>query len=592
MPNFHLPTFERLNATVPTDVDVDQVAATWMRSLSQHAEEGNARAVTALFIQDSYWRDMLALTWNFRTFHGAASIAKFLADRLLPASLANFRIKESALQPLGPDLAWIRIAFNFTVKDVGNASGIVRLVPQSDGVWQAWGMYTNLEGLEGFPERIGALRPEFAPGSRAESRNAADNEPVVVIVGGGHSGLALAARLKALDVRALVVEKNARVGDNWRNRYDKLRLHDPVWYDHMPYLPFPPTWPIYTPAKKLANWLETYADALDLDVWTSSTVLAAQPSASGNWKVVINRDGAERVFSNVHHVVFATGWGGGQLNVPSFPGMDRFKGEMMHSAEYKRSERYKGKKVVVIGACVSAHDVAADCYSQGIDVTMYQRTSTYVMSTGHGLSALMKPSYWEGGPPTENADRDGASLAPRAVVELYRRLTGAVAEADRELLDGLRGCGFRVNMGIEGTGSGLLSFERGGGYYLDVGASELLISGKIKLKNDSLISGFTERGVRFEDGSDVEADVVVFATGFGDARDTIRKVCGDAVGDRCARVWGLDEEGEVNGAWRGMGVRGLWYMMGNLAMSRFYSKHLALQIKAMEEGVFGERYGA
>ncbi|KAK7056044.1 flavin-containing monooxygenase [Favolaschia claudopus] len=587
MPNFHLPTFERLNATVPSDVDVEQVAATWMASFSRAAEEGNASAVIELFIEDSYWRDMLALTWNFRTFHGAASIAKFLADRLLPSTLANFRVKEAALQPLGPDLAWIRISFDFAVKDVGNASGIVRLVPQSDGVWRAYGMYTNLEGLEGFPERIGALRPEFAPGSRAESRNADDkhDEPAVVIVGGGHSGLALAARLKALDVRTLVVEKNARVGDNWRNRYDKLRLHDPVWYDHMPYLPFPPTWPIYTPAKKLANWLETYADAMDLDVWTSSTVLAAQPSASGNWKVVINRDGAERVLSNVHHVVFATGWGGGQLNVPSFAGMDTFKGEMIHSAKYKRSERYKGKKVVVIGACVSAHDVAADCYSQGIDVMMYQRTSTYVMSTRHGLSALMKPTYWEGGPPTEDADRDGASL----VVGLYRRLTGVVAEADRDMLDGLRGCGFRVNMGIEGTGSGLLPFERGGGSYLGV---ELLISGKIKLKNDSLISGFTERGIRFEDGSEVEADVVVFATGFGDARNTIRKVCGDAVGDRCARVWGLDEEGEVNGAWRGMGVRGLWYMMGNLAMSRFYSKHLALQIKAMEEGVFGERYGA
>ncbi|KAJ7477704.1 hypothetical protein FB451DRAFT_1243020 [Mycena latifolia] len=589
-----LPTLDNLNATVPPDLEVKKVAADWMASFASAVEAGDVAGTTRLFIEESHWRDMLALTWDFRTFNGIASIQKFLADRLALIQCSQFRVNDryTALQRPYPDIAWIQVIFDFETK-VGLASGVVRLVPQAQGSWKAHCMYTNLEDLKGFPEKTGALRNQ-APnhGKWAQERQQAlsfeDEEPTVLVIGSGHSGLDIAARLKCLDVRTLVVESNPRIGDNWRNRYEALCLHDPVWYDHLPYLPFPPTWPVYTPALKLGNWLENYAEAMELDVWTSSTVISARKNDTGTWEVLVNRGGKERVFK-VKHLIFATGLGGGEGNFPTYPGMDVFKGQILHSTQHKRATDHAGKKVVVVGACTSAHDIAVDYYDHGVDITMYQRSSTYVMTTKNGWKHIMGGSYWEGGPPVEIADRVNASFPHLMSIGLNQRLALKIAEDDKELLDDLRKCGFKLNMGLMDAGFPLSAWDRAGGYYIDVGASQMIIDGKIKLKNDSQIAEFTESGLKFENGSELPADVVVFATGIGDARNRVRTICGDVLGDQCKQIWGLNAEGEIHGTWRDLGVPGLWYMMGNLALCRFHSKHVALQIKAMEENVFGER---
>ncbi|KAJ6600169.1 hypothetical protein B0H10DRAFT_2230969 [Mycena sp. CBHHK59/15] len=592
---YSLPTLDKLNATVPPDVDANKTASDWLTAFASRAEAGDVAGVLGLFIEESHWRDMLALTWDFRTFHGAPNIQKFLSDRLALAQMTAFRIRGeyTSLQRPYPDLAWIQAVFDFETQ-VGVGFGVMRLVPQPDGTWKAHCMYTNLEELKGFPESTGALR-NAAPNhgkwaqERQQSTAFANEEPTVLVLGGGHSGLDIAARLKYLGIRTLVVEKNARIGDNWRNRYEALCLHDPVWYDHMPYMPFPPTWPVYTPALKMGNWLESYAEALELDVWTSSTVLSARKDASGMWDVVVANAGKERAL-NVKHLVFATGIGAGEGKLPSYPGMDRFKGRILHSTQHKRATDHAGKKIVVVGACTSAHDIAVDYYNHGVDVTMYQRSSTYVMTTKNGWKHIMQGAYWENAPPVDVVDRISASFPHLANVGMAQRQAVRIAEDDLELLEGLRKCGFKLNMGTMDAGFGLSAWDRAGGYYLDVGGSQMIIDGKIKLKNDSQIAEFTESGLKFEDGSELPADVVVFATGLGDARKGVRKICGDEVGDKCKQIWGLDEEGEINGAWRDLGVPGLWYMIGNLALCRFHSKHVALQIKAMEEKVFGERY--
>jgi len=413
----------------------------------------------------------------------------------------------------------------------------------------------------------------------------------VLIIGGGHSGLEVAARLKYLGVRTLVVEKNARIGDNWRNRYEALCLHDPVWYDHMAYLPFPPTWPVFTPAHKFANWLEHYAEALELDVWTSSDVQHAQKNQSGSWDITVDRAGTQRVL-RVRHLIFATGIGDGVGQIPSFPGMNTFKGQILHSTQHQRAADHEGKKVAIIGAGNSAHDIAVDYYEHGVDVTICQRGSTHVLSQKKGLSRMMYPIYGEDGPPTELADRINASFPYLMRIELSRRLVQVIEEDDKETLDGLRKVGFKLNRGMMEAGMLISTLVRGGGYYIDVGASRMIIDGKIKLKNDSAIVALTETGLKFEDGSELSADVIICATGLGDVRNIVRKVCGDTIADACKRILGLDSEGEIYGVFRDMGVPGLWYMMGNLALSRFHSKHLALQIMAMEEGLFGERYCA
>ncbi|KAG5651879.1 hypothetical protein H0H81_007073 [Sphagnurus paluster] len=525
VPDTPLPTLDRLNATVPDDLDLKQIARAWFDSFSQAATAGDAAAVAQLFVQDSFWRDMLAFTWDFRTFSGLPKISQFLADRLAVARPTDFVLRDDAflgLQRPAPDLAWIHMMFDFNT-EVGIASGIARLIPSANGEWRAHTVYTNLEDLKGFPEKIGRLRnPAPNHGKWVEDRKREvafeGNTPTVLVVGGGQSGLDIAARLKALDVQCLVVEKNARIGDNWRNRYDALCLHDPVWYDHMPYLPFPSTWPVYTPAVKLANWLESYAEALELNVWTSSVVVGATQVGDA-WQVTIKRgDGSERSFT-VKHVIFATGLGANDGAVPVYPGM-------------------------------------------GVDVTMVQRSSSYIMSTEKGWKVLMEGVYSEGGPPTDVADRLSASFPHHMSVGLSQRTAKVIAELDKDILDGLRARGFLLNDGIQGTGFGLLAWSRAGGYYLDTGASQLIIDGKIKLKAGVQISRFTETGIKFEDGSELEADVVIFATGLGNSGKQIANIVGDEVAKHLKPVWGLDAEGEINGVWRDLGVKGLWSMMG------------------------------
>lgn len=112
---------------------------------------------------------------------------------------------------------------------------------------------------------------------------------------------------------------------------------------------------------------------------------------------------------------------------------------------------------------------------------------------------------------------------------------------------------------------------------IDVGACQKIIDGKIKIKNGTQISKFTKTGLAFEDGSTVDADVILYATGFSDARDIIRQIVPEDIAAKLTPIWGLNSEGELRGAWRELGTPGLWYMMGNLAWSRFFSKHVALR---------------
>ncbi|KAI6145597.1 FAD/NAD(P)-binding domain-containing protein [Pisolithus tinctorius] len=600
-----LPTLQRLGSTVDPNIDALAIAKAWFASFVAAISSKDATAVVDLFVDDAFWRDTLALTWDYHTYEGRDRVKKFLADQLPKFNLAAFKLHEDlvGLQTPFEDLAWIQGYFTFDTT-VGHASGIFRLVPLANGSWKGHTVYTNLEDLKDFPEKIGPLRnSEANHGKWAEARKreqeCLDEEPSVIVVGGGQSGLEVAARLKVLGVKALVIERNERVGDNWRKRYAALCLHDPVWYDHMPYLPFPPTWPVFTPALKLADWLESYAHALELNVWTSAKVMSIEPGTNGKkWSVKLVRgDKRERVFE-VNHVVFALGFSSDTVGVPDIPGQDEFKGQVLHASKYKLATDHLGKKVVVVGACTSAHDICSDFVDHGVDVTMVQRSSTYVMSTKYGIPMLLGALYGENGPPTDLADRMNSSF-PNAIVKLlHQRVTPMIAEADRDILDGLRKVGFKLNMGEDGSGVLQLIWKKIGGYYLDVGASQKIIDGKIKLKADGHISRFTPTGLLFEDGSTLNADVVIFATGYRDAREAYLQLLPTYLHSAVQPIWGIDEEGELNSVSREIGgrgpdankVAGLWSLMGNLAMCRFFSKHVALQIKAYEEGIFGERY--
>ncbi|KAI0314545.1 hypothetical protein OF83DRAFT_1165187 [Amylostereum chailletii] len=510
-----LPTLDRLKVSLAPDAEIDapQIARDWLVAFATHAAAADVPALLSLFLPDAFWRDMLSLTWDFRTFYGAARLATFLRDRLPPTQITRVTVDPTqipVLQRPYPDIAWIQALFTFDTA-VGPASGIVRLVPTSEGAWKAHAVFTTLEGLHGHPERLGPLRAQAPSHGKWEEQRrreieceGEDQQPKVLVVGGGQCGLDIAARLKYLGIKTLVVDKEARVGQMWRKRYEALCLHDPVWYDHMPYLPFPPTWPVYTPAQKMADWLEHYAHDLELDIWTSTTVTdARQDPETLKWTVTLEREvpppqGTEpgdrkrvkRTFV-VNHLVFAVGMGGGSLNIPKYPGMDEYKGKIVHSGAFTTGRDYVGKKVVVVGACTS-------------DVTMFQRGSTYVVSARRGFGdrliggASPLGLYHEGGPLADVADRINASFPHYFLKLVHQRIVKDIAATtDKETLDGLRRIGFRLNYGIDGSGFLLLAWGKAGGYYLgeihgawrDMGVPRLYCMMEIKAIEEGIFDG-------------------------------------------------------------------------------------------------------
>ncbi|KAF8838512.1 FAD/NAD(P)-binding domain-containing protein [Paxillus ammoniavirescens] len=270
--------------------------------------------------------------------------------------------------------------------------------------------------------------------------------------------------------------------------------------------------------------------------------------------------------------------------MPDLPGKSDFKGEAVHSSQFTSAANYIGKKAVVVGACNSGHDIAQDFFNHGVDITMHQRSSTFVMSVAAVAEFL--GVYFKEGFPTDLADVHSASLPNATVRRIRQRIVPFTAETtDKAIFDGLAKVGFKTNLGPYGAGLISLLYDRSGGYYVDTGTSQHIIDGDIKIKSGGSIERFTETGLKFADGSELEADIIVFATGYGDPRDSMRAICGPEVADKVVPLWRLDEEGQSSGVWRYSGHDGLWFGVGDLASSRFHSLHLAMQIKAIEAGM-------
>jgi cation diffusion facilitator CzcD-associated flavoprotein CzcO len=193
-------------------------------------------------------------------------------------------------------------------------------------------------------------------------------------------GLSIAARLTQLDVDTLIVDREARIGDNWRKRYHALVLHNQVHVNHLPYMPFPPNWPAYIPKDKLAAWFEAYVESMELNYWTGSEFAGGSyDETAKRWSVLVRRaDGTTR---EVHprHVVMATGVSG-IPRLPDIPSLRNFRGGILHSSEYEDGEAWKGKTALVIGSGNSGHDIAQDLHSAGAKVTLVQRSSTMIVN--------------------------------------------------------------------------------------------------------------------------------------------------------------------------------------------------------------------
>ena len=585
---------------LPQGVAARDAMAEWIARFDAAIAVGDVEAAEALFAADEpvgcHWRDLLAFDWDIVTVSGQDAIGARLAERLSIAWPEGFRLAEDRWPPravVRAGQACLEGFIEFETEQ-GPCDGVLRLVPALGGSgFKAWILMTALREIAGHEERLSqaraggdAFKREWGGDNwldiRERQRAYEDRDPAVLVVGGGQAGLAAAARLTHLGLDTLIVDSLPRIGDNWRQRYHSLVLHNEVYVNHMPYMPFPPTWPVYIPKDMLANWFEAYVEALELNYWTATTLKSGRyDEAAGCWEVTLEKgDGTARVM-RPKHLVLATGVSAIPV-MPELPGIEDFNGTVMHSGAYTEGHAWKGRKVLVIGTGNSAHDVAHDLYASGADVTIVQRASTHIVS----LAEAQKPyAVYAEGPPTADCDLL-AMAAPYPVLRRgYQIMTEASKQADKPLLDALAARGFRLNDGVDDCGFQMSYLQRGGGYYFDVGASTLIAEGRIKVLDYARIGTFTEKGAELTDGTMAEADLIVCATGFKNLQDTARLLFGDEVADRVGPVWGFGDDGELRNMWRPTPRPGLWFIAGSLAQCRIYSKVLALQIKAREAGL-------
>jgi putative flavoprotein involved in K+ transport len=569
------------------DVSAGQVLAQeWLDKFARALASRNESDIERLFLPGGYWRDILALHWDLRTFSGRSSIAKALAASLKRRGVSAIELEVDNVAAF-ERRKWgrtVEAVFDFET-DIALCRGHLRLLAPADdsAAWSGWTLFTSLESLKGYEERAGAHRVRSTRGHDAPAAHAASTsvapEPEVLVIGAGQAGLAVAARLKQLDLRTVIVDRERRVGDNWRNRYQSLLLHNQIWANHLPYLPFPASWPAYLSKNEMADWLETYAKVLGLDVWLETKLLdAAYDDDKRRWTVRLARPDGTITELHPRHVIQATGVFG-VPNRPTIRGSESFEGRLIHAEDYEGGIAAPGTRVLVVGAGSSAHDVAQDLYKVGADVTMLQRSSTCVVSVEPG-AARAYSIYAEDGPPVEDADFVTNSMPFPLLTEFHKELTKRIADMDHDLLQGLRKAGFALDFGEDESGF-LMKYHRyGGGYYINAGCSELIVAGKIRVKQGVSIERLESRSVKFSDGTSMDVDVVVVAAGYSNMSESVRLVMGDEVADRVGPIWGLDQEGEVRGMWRPTGQRGFWLMGGSLQQCRPYSKYLALQIKA------------
>jgi putative flavoprotein involved in K+ transport len=380
-------------------------------------------------------------------------------------------------------------------------------------------------------------------------------------------------------VDTLVIDRETRVGDNWRNRYHSLTLHNEVHVNHLPFMPFPPTWPTFIPKDKLANWFESYAESLELNCWTRTELTSGSwDEGSQRWTVELTReDGSVRTMQP-RHLVFACGVSA-IPKAPEAPGLDTFQGTVLHSGDYTDGRDWRGKQALVLGTGNSAHDVAQDLRAHGVQVSMIQRSPTHVVSLRQAQRVY---ALYTEGMPIEDSDLLATALPYPVLIDAYKIFTELSRQVDQPLLDRLAARGFRLTAGEDNTGFQMMYLRRGGGYYFNVGCSDLIANGEIGLIDHAQIDHFVEEGVRMKDGSVLPADLVVAATGYHNPQEVVRRALGDAVAERVGEVWGVDHDGEVRNMWRPTGQPGLWFTAGSLAQCRIYSRYLALQIRMAE----------
>ncbi|ORY17305.1 putative flavin-containing monooxygenase [Clohesyomyces aquaticus] len=577
--------------SIPADTDVTRAARRAHLHLRYLKE--------ADLVQGALWRDTYALTGTLRTIHSAAAVVEAWRAVCKIRNPTSFHFdKESAqLVRIGDIPSWVDVHFTFKTASPPKTtcSGILSLVPDPADGWKIWVIRTILEQLDG-ENSVDRLEPS------QYSARAVDTNPITndahtktpsefdaVVVGGGQAGLSVAGRLKALGISYVLIDKNKEVGDNWKLRYGSARLHTTRQYSHLPFnRTFPSHYQEWLTKDDLARGYKDWVKTYNINIWLSTTLSSGTwDSTTKRWTLQIERDGAVYRLCATH-VVLAVGAGGQIPTMPVYPNRELFNGTILHSAQYTEPSAFKGKHGIVVGTANTAHDIAEDMLGAGLaSVTMVQRSPTYVLPVEYYQRVqdlLYNDEYT-----TEYADR--MSFSHPLAVGRQLALAGlhAAARAEPARFDALEAAGFKLER--YGDITHYIS-ERMGGHYMDVGASKKIADGSIKIKANALPAEYTRDGIRFQDGEELPADFVVFATGFDmDMKTLVESFFGKEVAAEADDYWGVDEEGELLGAFKPNSQPGLWYHGGSLGNARYYSRFIALSISAQLKGTPPPIYG-
>lgn len=478
-----------------------------------------------------------------------------------------------------------------TRSPAARCSGRILLLPvKTNGTldWKIWILSTKLESLDIQSEDETLLK---SPGRRLNTPEQFDVD--VFIVGGGNAAVALAARLKALDVSSLMAERNANIGDNWTLRYDALKFHVPTSFCELPYLTYDKELqsPHQLSRNELAEQVRRYVDAFNLDVVTSAEIMQTTQMPDKRWRIEF-RTPAGLYTALAKHLVQATGIASQKPYNPPMTDKELYKGTSIHSAQFKNGGQLKSQgvnSVLIIGSANTAFDVLEDCYAAGLKPTMVVRSPTYIVPVEYVCDKMSLGAYDFG---VEAGDKMFLTLPTVVDGQLGRNLFAHFASQEPERYTALAKAGFPV-YDSRGPHAALMHnlVERAGGHYVDVGGTALLSEGKAGVKAGVEPVGYTATGLRFSDGTMIDADAVVWCTGFADtdARTTVAEILKAEL--PVDATWGIDEEGEIRGMWkRHLLVDNYWVMGGYTQQHRFHSRTLALQIKAALEGVLPPAY--
>jgi len=564
-----------------TAAEARQFAEQWLQRLAAAIDNDDTTSLHSLFERDAYWRDLVSLSWELSTISGRNQ----LSDKLAAAAhREHLNALEIDARRLAPQLtqragrAVIEAVFRFRTRS-GRGTGMLRLSAEQPDL--AWTLMTSLDSLDAVkPDQIDFHSGQNWSELRDQQRSFTDREPQVLVVGAGHAGLCAAAELRQLGIDTLVIDREKRAGDNWRLRYRNLSLHNQINVNHLPYMPFPPNWPRYIPKDKLANWLEMYVEAMEINLWLQTTLVAAHYNdQQQRWVATIEREDGSRTQLEPAHIVMATSVSGPPRRA-AIPTLEHFAGTVQHSSEFSDGAHWRDRDALVFGTGTSAHDVAYNLCENGARVTLVQRSPTMVLNM-EPSAQLYDPMYLHrDGLPLADRDLIATSIPYPLVRIAHQKVTEDIRTIDSELHQGLEAAGFRLEFGEDNSGWPLKYRTRGGGYYFNSGASDRIIDGRIGLIQTTDIDHFEADGVVLKNQQRMAAELVVLATGYHNQETVVRELFGDAVADRVGAIWGLDVRQEIRNLWTRTPQCGLWFTAGSFAQCRVHSRFLALQIAA------------